>query len=118
MDSPRSTCDAKDVENLVCFDSNLDYAILKLKEESGRRPLPICGREVSVKSGERVPVNIIQHPYGGIKKLAIRNNLAVKTYEMNIAYFTDTDGGSSGSPVCNDAWEVVALHKASTLRAR
>ena len=28
-----------------------------------------------------------------------------------IRYFTDTDFGSSGAPVCDDAWRVVALHR-------
>ena len=27
-------------------------------------------------------------------------------------YFTDTLRGSSGSPVCNDLWQVLALHRA------
>jgi hypothetical protein len=28
-----------------------------------------------------------------------------------VRYFTDTDRGSSGSPVCDDRWRVVALHR-------
>ena len=28
-----------------------------------------------------------------------------------IRYFADTDQGSSGSPVCDDRWRVVALHR-------
>ena len=32
----------------------------------------------------------------------------------DLAYFTDTKGGSSGSPVCDDQWRVMALHKATT----
>ena len=59
-------------------------------------------------------VNIIQHPYGGPKKVALRNNLVYDSNFPKLRYFTDTDHGSSGSPVFNDAWEVVALHRASS----
>ena len=31
-----------------------------------------------------------------------------------IRYQTDTEPGASGSPVCNDTWQVVGLHHAST----
>jgi hypothetical protein len=43
--------------------------------------------------------------------LACRNNLAYQTDGADLWYFTDTDAGSSGAPVCNDSWNVVALHK-------
>jgi len=55
-------------------------------------------------------VNIIQHPNGEPKQLAIRNNQVVDELELFLHYRTDTDPGSSGSPVFNDQWEVVALH--------
>ncbi len=41
----------------------------------------------------------------------MRNNLITGTDDETIRSFTDTDSGSSGSPVCNDQWQVVALHR-------
>jgi endonuclease G, mitochondrial len=55
-------------------------------------------------------VSIIQHPNGEPKQLAIRENRVVDILSNFVQYQTDTAPGSSGSPVLNDQWEVVALH--------
>ena len=55
-------------------------------------------------------VSIIQHPNGEPKQLAIRENRVVDILPNFVHYQTDTAPGSSGSPVLNDQWEVVALH--------
>lgn len=57
-------------------------------------------------------VNIIQHPNGEPKQLVLRNNEIVDTPDQFLTYVADTAPGSSGSPVLNDQWEVVALHHA------
>lgn len=96
-------------------DVQLDYAILELGWDTGRSPLPLWGRPIDFNVGSRLPVNIIQHPGGQPKQMAIRNNLTAALQGGDLAYYTDTNGGSSGSPVCNDRWQVLALHKASTM---
>jgi V8-like Glu-specific endopeptidase len=55
-------------------------------------------------------VSIIQHPRGKHKQVAIRENRVIDLLDDFIHYVTDTDPGSSGSPVFNDQWEVVSLH--------
>ncbi|QLH25497.1 endonuclease [Streptomyces sp. Rer75] len=55
-------------------------------------------------------VNIIQHPRGEPKQIALRDNQLVDVLERFLHYASDTREGSSGSPVFNDQWEVVALH--------
>lgn len=55
-------------------------------------------------------LNIIHHPEGDYKQLSIRENIFVKIMPATIWYKTDTAQGSSGSPVYNDQWQVVALH--------
>lgn len=105
-----------DVAELVAWNRygkppQLDYALLKLTEPVQRIPLTLAPEAISTLDDDPVAVNIIQHPGGDAKKLGIRNNLAHKITEFELSYFTDTQRGSSGSPVCDDIWRVVALHK-------
>jgi hypothetical protein len=57
------------------------------------------------------PVNIIQHPGGQPKQIALYHNLVQYVGKSCVQYLTDTMGGSSGSPVFNSEWEVVAIHR-------
>jgi endonuclease G, mitochondrial len=57
-------------------------------------------------------VSIIQHPNGGTKEACLRENKVVDLPDDFIHYLTDTNPGSSGSPVFNDQWIVAALHHA------
>ncbi len=45
-----------------------------------------------------------------MKQLVLRSNRLVDNFEDFVHYETDTDPGSSGSPVFSDSWHVVALH--------
>lgn len=62
-------------------------------------------------------LNIIHHPKGGHQQISIRKNYVVdyvgdmENEDIYVDYVTDTDYGSSGSPVYNDEWNIVALHK-------
>lgn len=63
-------------------------------------------------------VTIIQHPGGQPKQMTIRASQIIEldkeTFpdvpERFIHYTTDTEPGSSGAPVLNDQWQVVAIH--------
>lgn len=57
-------------------------------------------------------VNIIQHPEGGPKQVALYHNVVAYVDDRRIQYMTDTMPGSSGAPVFDSEWEVVALHHA------
>jgi V8-like Glu-specific endopeptidase len=55
-------------------------------------------------------VNIIQHPGGDQKQLSFFHNLVVYAGEGRVQYLTDTLPGSSGAPVFDKDWRLVALH--------
>ena len=55
-------------------------------------------------------VNIIHHPDGDFMQLSIRENRFIKIMDHTLWYEADTSQGSSGSPVFNDQFQVVALH--------
>jgi endonuclease G len=58
-------------------------------------------------------VTIVQHPQARMKEVVLRENEVVDQLDLHLHYVADTEPGSSGSPVFNDQWEVVALHHAS-----
>jgi hypothetical protein len=102
-------------EGLCAWSAALDYAVLRLEAGLGAAAVDTSFVDpIDLEKGSRMPVNIIQHPEGGAKKYAIRNNLASGTTDTDIRYFTDTKGGSSGSPVFDDRWRLVALHRGAT----
>ena len=59
-------------------------------------------------------VTLIQHPQGEYKQIALRENRVIGRGRngTTLHYAADTLGGSSGSPVYNDQFELVALHHA------
>jgi endonuclease G, mitochondrial len=98
---------------LVAWDRALDYAVLRLAAPAGRPPLRLRREPLSLGPAERMPVNIIQHPMGDSKRVGLRNNLLTYASDHELRYLTDTRKGSSGSPVLDDAWRVVGLHRSS-----
>ena len=106
-------------DKLFYTNEELDYSIIwvedrsadglnLLAENSYLRLNPSLG-----KTKEGNYVSIIQHPDGKMKKVALRQNEVTNlSMPKFIRYVTDTKSGSSGAPVFNDKWEVVALHHA------
>lgn len=102
-------------EQFFVTDEELDFTLVALKDNpsSEKRPkdfghLRLIPEEGKILEGEYV--SIIQHPNGGPKAVTIRENKVSCIFDDFIHYLTDTEPGSSGSPVFNDQWIVVALH--------
>ena len=106
---------------LMAYDKRLDYALLQLPlTPTDRQPLVLAPHALLGKLDikpqdpqnlDNLALNVIQHPGGRAKRIAVRNNLVSRIAPPDVYYFTDTFQGSSGSPVCNDEWQVVALHR-------
>ncbi len=99
-------------------DAALDFTRIKVKDRTDK-PLKEWGfleidpEAVPVK-GE--PVTIIQHPEGEDKQIALNANDVLGQQGVFLYYSTDTKGGSSGSPVFNKNWKVVAIHHAGVTK--
>lgn len=96
-----------DLEPQIFFltEQALDYTVTAVKRTArdGQTALctfgllPLIVDEAKVLNGEP-------------KRLALRTNDLIDILEQFLHYHTDTAPGSSGSPVFNDQWEIVALH--------
>jgi endonuclease G len=105
-------------------DPRLDFTLVATAETSARG-VPVSAYPwVKLlgqpgKADEGSPLNIIQHPLGGLKQIALRHNDVIRIPDGKtdfLYYTTDTEPGSSGSPCFNDQWELVALHHSGVPR--
>jgi V8-like Glu-specific endopeptidase len=85
-----------------------DWSAVEIEGDAAAKwgSLAMTGTKIAVGNH----VNIIQHPGGGPKQLSLFANVVVFVGEGRVQYLTDTLPGSSGSPVFDSNWNVVALH--------
>ncbi len=88
----------------------LDYTLVQLEGKPGQGWGWLPLQPKTIRGDSRV--NIIQHPFGQPKQISLQNNFVQYVGGNVVQYVTSTFNGSSGSPVFNDDWEVVALHHA------
>lgn len=89
-------------------DPQNDWTIVQINGDANREWGQLELKPAIVSVGDRV--NIIQHPGGLPKQIAYLANTVVYTDNRVVQYLTDTEPGSSGSPVFNMHWDLVALH--------
>lgn len=90
--------------------AQLDATIVRLDPPPTVDPPTVWYRQLPVGGADRV--YIIGHPKGGKLCYSFQDNLLLDFESPYVHYRTPTEGGSSGSPVFDKQWRVVALHHA------
>jgi len=91
-------------------DTTDDWAVITVAPPAGAIPFDLAANVASAKVAQRAL--ILQHPAGKPKRLAFVRNRISSVADRRVYYLTDTEGGSSGSPVFNTKGQIVALHRA------
>jgi hypothetical protein len=120
--SPPSPLDEKfDATDAPGLDT-LDFVIVRLSHDASQDKVDDGPRgffpyrrgavEFKPDMDPNVGLIVAQHPGGDPMKLAMNTNANVKTVAnaSRVRYQVNTSPGSSGSPVFNLRWELVALH--------
>lgn len=98
----------------------LDFTIVELKSQpKGLDPIPISEALPATGSGQRLYA--IGHPKGGSLVFSMQDNRLIDhgaPDDPRVHYRTPTEPGSSGSPIFNSSWELVALHHAGSATLR
>lgn len=104
-----------DAADFVTSDQHeLDFARVRVKD---RADAPLSHWGAVEFDADAVPavgdaVTIIQHPGGEDLQIALDANDVISLWDRFVFYTSPTLPGSSGSPVFNKDWKVVALHHA------
>jgi V8-like Glu-specific endopeptidase len=100
-----------DPDSLFVTNAELDFTFCGVRGLDFLGWIALDRNSLGVEASESV--NIIQHPRGRPKEVALRDNRVVKADWVVVQYACSTEPGSSGSPVFNNHWEPIALHHAS-----
>jgi len=90
-----------------------DWTLVHVKGNANSEWGALDLKPVEIKVNGRA--NIIQHPGGDVKQIALYHNIIAYVGNTRVQYLTDTLPGSSGSAVFDDEWCVIALHHAGGL---
>jgi endonuclease G len=99
---------------ILCNDTILDFCIVAVSASPQQLSkygfCPLSNKGLKHAKGDFA--TIIQHPSGGYKQISLRDNQIVARLDEPpvLHYVSDTEHGSSGSPVFNDQGSVIGLH--------
>ncbi|MEJ7766632.1 MAG: serine protease [Chitinophagaceae bacterium] len=102
---------------------DLDVTVIRFAPDELKRVKKLVKNVTPYKVSKVLPVTnvnplanprlyVIGHPKGGPLQFSMQDNLLLDYQEPLIHYRTPTEGGSSGSPVFNQQWELIGLHHA------
>ncbi|MGZ8351193.1 MAG: endonuclease/exonuclease/phosphatase family protein [Allosphingosinicella sp.] len=94
-------------------EGGLDYTFVAIDPDVSERygVVPIDRRAYVI--APPTPANIIQHPAGRYQEVVIHDNPVMRDNGLVLHYLSDTEPGSSGSPVFDNRWRLIALHHAA-----
>jgi len=111
-----------DPDRFFYEDARNDFAIVAVKVKKSDRAIlrklytiPLLESEGKINVDHAV--NVIHHPNGKTKSISVHDSKLLYLENKNdeddqyCFYSSDTETGSSGSPVFNNRWEVIALHQ-------
>jgi len=107
LDAPKETAEL-DPDDYFKTSVEDDWTIVRIKGNPEEKWGALELTNHAVREGDHV--NIIQHAGGGPKQISISANAVAHVGDGRVQYLTDTLPGSSGSPVFDEQWNVVALH--------
>ncbi|HKQ72322.1 MAG TPA: trypsin-like peptidase domain-containing protein [Blastocatellia bacterium] len=94
----------------------LDYTVAAVRIDANKPTLEKWGALMLNADAEPILnelVAVVQHPNGQVKQVVLSASAVVQVKAPLLHYTSDTMGGSSGSPVFNDLWQVIAIHHAA-----
>ncbi len=95
-----------DLQNLVSYSTQLDYVLVRVKGE----PKQQTAIPINSLLDEGQEIRLIHHPQG--QRIVISNvGQIVQVGEDYIDHNISTNEGSSGAPVFNHNWQIVAIHR-------
>lgn len=92
----------------IVADQADDWAVVHVADMDPAWPVIDLAAAPDPKAGD--PAYILQHPNGQRKRLGFVRNTITDLDPRFVRYLTDTEPGSSGSPVFDAAGRVIALH--------
>jgi S1-C subfamily serine protease len=102
-----STSLSADVTSVIA-DATDDWGVVRVAGMKAEWPVVDLHQAVDPVVGEAA--YILQHPMGGRKQLGFVRNTVTDYGDQVVHYLTDTQQGSSGSPVFNAAGKLIGLH--------
>ena len=98
-------------------DQDLDITVVAVAHETPDRRqlvsrfgwLRLSASADTVLPGEWL--STIHHPGARAKQVVLRQNLLMRSNDVELWYGTETSWASSGAPMFNDSWQVVGVHR-------
>ena len=95
----------------VAGDAADDWAIIK-PASALAETIPIVKLSEAIVPTSGTLAFIVQHPGGQRKRIAFVRNQVTDFDDLAVHYLSDTQAGSSGSPVFHESGRLMALHRA------